>query len=58
MSGTDFPTVWHTILKGHPLVAGIPRQTITEARSQLEIPLVTGDRLIYDSTRNEYTLQR
>ena len=54
--GADFPTVWQTVLRGDPLVAGIPRQTITEDRAQLEIPLVTGHQLIYDSTRKEYTL--
>ena len=56
--GADFPTVWHTILKGHPLVVGMPVQTISEDRAQLEIPLITGHRLIHDSTRNEYTLLR
>jgi hypothetical protein len=26
--GDDFPTVWQTLLKGHPLVEGIPRQRL------------------------------
>jgi hypothetical protein len=54
--GADFPTIWTSILKAHPLVAGIPVQTITEARAQLEIRLVTGQRLVYDSTYDDYTL--
>ncbi len=54
--GADFPTVWNTVLKGHPLVAGIPVQTITENRAQLEIGLTTGHKIIHDSTRNDYTL--
>jgi hypothetical protein len=54
--GADFPTVWQTVLRGNPLVVGIPRQTITETHARLEIPLITGHHVIYDSTRNEYTL--
>jgi hypothetical protein len=54
--GADFPTVWRSILKAHPLVLGIPVQTITEARAQLEIALVSGDRLVYDSAHDDYTL--
>ena len=54
--GMDFPTVWSRILKAHPLVLGIPVQTITEARAQLEVRLTTGQRLVYDSTHDDYTL--
>jgi hypothetical protein len=54
--GADFPTVWHTVLKGDRLVAGIPVQTIAENRARLEIPLTTGHKIIHDSTRNDYAL--
>ena len=54
--GADFPTIWRTILRPHPLVVGIPVQTVTEARAQLEIRLSTGHRLVYDSAHNDYTL--
>jgi hypothetical protein len=54
--GADFPTVWRTILKAHPMVLGIPVQTITETRAQLEVALITGERLIYDSDHDDYTL--
>jgi hypothetical protein len=55
--GADFPTVWHTVLKGCPLVAGIPRQRFEGARSLLDVPLVTGHCLVYDGERQEFTLQ-
>ena len=55
--GADFPTVWHTLLKGCPLVAGIPRQRFAGARSLLEIPLVTGHCLVYDGGADEFTLE-
>lgn len=28
--GVDFPTLWQTIIKPHPMVAGIPVQRITQ----------------------------
>ena len=54
--GADFPTVWETVLRRHWLVNGIPVQTIDNGRIQLEIRLITGHRLIYDSTANGYSL--
>jgi hypothetical protein len=53
--GADFPTVWETVLKGHPLVAGSPIQVSDDQmRPQLEIALMNGQRLIYNSASNEY----
>lgn len=43
----DFPTIWNTILKGHPLVSGPPVQGIAAGEARLEVPLITGQRLIY-----------
>jgi hypothetical protein len=54
--GADFPTVWHTVLKGHPLVAGIPSQRLDGARVLLDIPLITRQTLIYDGDCRRYTL--
>lgn len=54
--GTDFPTVWETILRRHPLVAGAPLQTYRNGRPLLEIHLITHQNLIYDSHSQEYTL--
>jgi hypothetical protein len=54
-TGADFPTVWDAVLKGHALVAGPPVQILDdEMRPQLEIRLINGQRLIYNSASNEY----
>ena len=54
-TGADFPTVWDTVLKGHALVAGPPTQIFDdETGPQLEIKLINGQRLIYNSASNEY----
>ena len=55
-SGADFPTVWNSILKGHALVVGRPVQTISDGRARLEIVLVTGQRLVFDSASKEFSL--
>lgn len=54
--GADFPTVWHTVLKADPLVKGIPRQRMVGTRTLLEIPLVTGQSLLYDGDRKQFSL--
>ena len=54
--GADFPTVWLTVLRLDPLVRGIPMQTINDGRVQLEIHLLTGQRFIFDSEINGYSL--
>ena len=54
-TGADFPTVWDTVLKGHALVAGPPTQTFDDQTGpQLEIGLMNGQRLIFNSASNEY----
>jgi hypothetical protein len=55
--GADFPTVWHTVLKLHPLVAGIPRQRMAGAKSVLEIPLITGQCIRYDGDLRRFSLE-
>lgn len=54
--GQDFPAIWSQILKGHPLVLGVPVQAIQGDRPTLEMPLITGQRLVFDSVRKEFTL--
>ena len=54
-TGADFPTVWDAVLKGHALVVGPPIQIFDdEERPQLEIRLINGQRLVYNSAPNEY----
>jgi hypothetical protein len=52
--GEDFPTIWQTILKSHPLVNGIPRQKLEGNRSLLEIRLITGQRLVFDGDAKRF----
>jgi hypothetical protein len=47
-AGIDFPTLWHTVIKSHPTVAGAPVQRTDGNRTYLEIPLLRGDWLIVD----------
>ena len=45
--GVDFPTLWHSIIKPDPVVAGVPVQRLDDAhRPYVEIPLVRGDWLV------------
>ena len=46
--GVDFPTLWNTILKPHPYVAGIPVQRLNGTRPYVEVPLRRGDWLVID----------
>jgi len=55
--GADFPTVWHTVLKRDPLVAGIPRQRMAGAKSVLEVPLITGQCILYDGDLRRFSLE-
>ena len=55
--GADFPTVWHTVLQGNRLVAGIPRQRLEGPRALLEIPLITGQAIVYDGDLKTFNLE-
>jgi hypothetical protein len=48
-SGLDFPTLWHTVIKAHPSVVGVPVQRLDSNRTYLEIPLLRGDWLVVDT---------
>jgi hypothetical protein len=52
-NGATFPTIWSLILKGHPLVAGLPTNAIREGRTVLEVPLISGRRLVCESASDE-----
>ena len=55
--GTDFTTVWSTLLKDHTLVEGIPRETLERNRNLLCVPLITGERLVFDADVKEFRVQ-
>ena len=45
--GSDFPTIWHTLIKKHAVVLGLPIQRLDDAgRPFVEIPLVGGGHLV------------
>jgi hypothetical protein len=54
--GNDFPTIWDTLLKRHPLVVGIPRQRFEGNRSFLEIRLIAGERLVFESEGKRFSI--
>jgi len=54
--GNDFPTIWNTLLKRHPLVEGIPRQRLEGNRSFLDIRLITGERLVFESEGKRFSI--
>lgn len=56
-SGIDFPTLWHTIIKPHPTVIGVPVQRLDGSRSYLEIPLLRGDWLVVDTENRTISLR-
>jgi hypothetical protein len=54
--GADFPTVWDSILRRHRLVTGPPVQAIRDGHPRLEIPLMTGQSIVFDSSSGEYSI--
>jgi hypothetical protein len=56
-SGVDFPTLWRTVIKPHPSVAGVPVQRLDGNRTYLEIPLLRGDWLIVDTDGRTVSLR-
>jgi hypothetical protein len=56
-SGIDFPTLWHTVIKPHPTVAGVPIQRWDGYHTYLEIPLLRGDCLVVDTDGRSVSLR-
>jgi hypothetical protein len=55
-NGVDFPALWHSLLKGHALVVGPPVNSVRAGHITLEVPLITGQRLVFDSDSSELAL--
>jgi len=55
--GSDFPTVWSMLLKSHTLVDGTPQQKLDRERRLLNIPLVTGEQLVFDADGKEFRVR-
>ncbi len=56
-TGNDFTVVWSTLLKSHALVDGVARLRVERDRSLLDIPLVTGEQLVFDADVKEFRVQ-
>jgi hypothetical protein len=56
-AGADFQLVWHSLLNGHPLVDGIPRERIEREHRLLDIPLITGERLVFDEQSKTFSVE-
>ena len=54
--GADFPTIWNTILRRHPLVAGSPVQRIDGTTALLDVPLILGRRLVVGPGASDYAI--
>ena len=46
-AGLEFPTLWNEVLKAHPLV-----QTVRDGRIRMEVRLITGGAIAFDSDTN------
>ena len=55
-NGTDFPSLWHSLLRDHSLVVGPPVNSVRGGHITLEVPLITGQRLVFDSESTVLTL--
>jgi len=52
----DFPAIWHSVLKRHVLAVGPPVNSVRAGHIALEVPLITGQRLVFDSSSSELAL--
>ena len=56
--GKDFPTIWATLLESHTLVDSIiPASKLEGTRPTLEIQLITGGRLVFDSESKKFSVK-
>lgn len=56
LGGADFPTVWNSILRRHPIVAGAPVQRMDGTTALLEVPLLHGRRLVVGPRSTDYAI--
>jgi len=56
IQGSDFPTVWDSLLRRHRLVVGPPVQYLNGDRAELHVRLLTGEQLIFDSSAKTFSI--
>ena len=49
----DFPTLWNEVLRPDPLVIGPPVQTVRDGRVRMEVRLITGAAIAFDTESGE-----
>jgi hypothetical protein len=55
--GSNFPATGTTVLKDDPLVCGIPESTHEDERPILEVPLLTGEKLVFDGDTKNFIVK-
>jgi hypothetical protein len=48
-AGMDFPTLWNEMLRTDPLVIGPPVQALRDGRVRIEVRLITGAVIAFDT---------
>jgi hypothetical protein len=48
-AGMDFPTLWNEVLRPDPLVIGPPVQTVRDGRVRMEVRLISGAAISFDT---------
>jgi hypothetical protein len=56
IQGSDFPTVWDSLLRRHRLVVGPPVQYMNGGKAELHVRLLTGEELVFDSTARTFSV--
>jgi len=52
-AGMDFPTLWNEVLRPDPLVIGPPVQTVRDGRVRMEVRLITGAWIAFDTDTSQ-----
>ena len=52
-AGMDFPTLWNEVLNPDPLVIGPPVQTVRDSRIRMEVRLIIGGAIVFDTETSE-----
>jgi hypothetical protein len=50
-AGRDFPTIWNTLLKRHPLVRGMPGHEVRGGEAFIVVQLLSGQKLASSTRR-------
>ena len=55
--GKDFSTIWGMVLKGRSIIGGLPSHRLKATHSLLDVPLMTGEHLVYDEDAKEFNVE-